>query len=349
MQLDTSQKNLIQLLYTFIDKNSDAWKNGANLPNSLVYIVFGMDQAYYADFSKFDQVSPKDIENMITLLKEGDNLDKYASLVPIRKQKCGSCMAFATSAILTNFYIRSYYKSAKSNDTSLFANGSFFIEPYQLLSCANNQLPVDKKYNQEHEKLFPNSNGYYVGHACEGGMSPEMLFWAKYNTEKIGYENGVFDKVEGFTQSVNNDDIKLGKYCDKLNTVVGKLEGKYIRFPNFNIKYINKNAIFKGLNKRKIAETFLKLIEKYGFIFASAYSPQHNYFTCNMPDNMKESLITHHYVVVAGVKYVKGNSEAESNYFLLIHNSWGAKSYDLAPISDGYVNCNLLNGLFVIE
>jgi len=68
-----------------------------------------------------------------------------------------------------------------------------------------------------------------------------------------------------------------------------------------------------------------------------------------MPDNMKESLITHHYVVVAGVKYVKGNSEAESNYFLLIHNSWGAKSYDLAPISDGYVNCNLLNGLFVIE
>jgi len=222
-----------------------------DLPAQLIYIVFGMDQAYYADFSKFDQISLNDIEKVNITLKNGENLDKYAKLVPVREQECGSCMAFATAAILTNFYIRNYYKVTKSNDTSLFANWSFFIEPYQLLSCANNQLPVDMKYNEEHERLFPNSNGYYNGHACYGGMSPEMLFWAKYNTEKIGYESDIFTKVEGFKKSIFNYEIKLGKYCNNVTLNVGKLEGMYLPFPNFNIKYINKNLIFKGLKKEK--------------------------------------------------------------------------------------------------
>jgi len=64
---------------------------------------------------------------------------------------------------------------------------------------------------------------------------------------------------------------------------------------------------------------------------------------------MKDTLLTHHYINIAGVKYVKGPKESESKYYVLIHNSWGGSKYHQAEIFDGYVACNMLNGLFVIE
>jgi len=75
-------------------------------------------------------------------------------------------------------------------------NNHLFVEPYQLLACSNNQLQVDPKMEPEYSTLFPKSNGYYVGHACFGGMSPEMLLWAKYNTDKIGLIDDIFRKAK---------------------------------------------------------------------------------------------------------------------------------------------------------
>jgi len=156
-----------------------------------------------------------------------------------------------------------------------------------------------------------------------------------------------FNKVEGLRESINNYDLKTGKYCDKATQAVGKLEGKFVPFPEFDIKNINKTRIFGGLNKEQVAVTIMKLINKYGYLFASAYAPDRGYFHCVVPDNMKDSLFTHHYVNIAGVKKVTdGNT---TDYYALIHNSWGGSSYGEAPIEDGYVSCNLLNGLFVIE
>jgi len=351
-ELHYNQSSLREFLYKQIPLNaSDAWSWEVKLPDSLMYIVFGMDQAFYANFSRFEQLNQSDILSVNSTINEGENAEKYAALVPTRSQQCGSCMAFATASILTNFYIREFFKNNKNstlNISRLLTEKDFFVEPYQLLACSNNQLPVDAKYRDEHERLFPNSNGYYVGHACYGGMSPEMLFWAKYNREKIGYEAGIFSKVKDFHKSIQDYEIKLGRYCNDVTKNVGKIQGDFIAFPDYRIKYINKEVFFKGMNASQIADTIMKIVNKYGFIFASAYAPHHDYFSCKVPDNLKDTLFTHHYITIAGIKKSTDVSGA-NRYYALIHNSWGGSSFDIAPIEDGYVSCNLLNGMFVLD
>ena len=79
-----------------------AWTFPGKLPNFLLFIPFGINQTYYTDFSKYEQVAWKDFQTVnFTGLQSGENLEPFSHLVPIKLQVCGSCMAFATAAVLS--------------------------------------------------------------------------------------------------------------------------------------------------------------------------------------------------------------------------------------------------------
>ena len=330
-----------------------AWTFPGVLPNFLLFIPFGINQTYYTDFSRFQQVKLNDFNSMqLNELQNGENLEPFAKLVPLTKKVCGSCMAFASAAVLSNFYVREYFRYFNKTAADIesfstrynFTANPFFVDAYQLLACTNYELPVPKINNFEHQFLFDKSNGYYMGHGCYGNMSPEMLFWAKHNTDKIGIFDDVLSKLPEFNDTIHNYGIRLGKFCDEIHQKVKKIQDPLIPFPGFNIKFVSK-ALFNGLNKKQMAESLMKLVLKYGYVFISLYYDTGSFFDCGVFDWNRDSMETYHYVALAGVEY----EQSTDDYYILFQNSWGEPDYRKIKIYDNYVGCNALNAMLVIE
>ena len=327
-----------------------AWSFPGALPNFLLFIPFGINQSYYTSFSRFPQVKLNDFNSInFTGLQQGENLEPHAKYVKIdNRQICGSCMAFASAAVLSNFYVREYFRhfNKTASDTTIynFTANPFFVDAYQLLACTNFELPVPKNLLFEHQFLFEKSNGYFMGHGCYGNMSPEILFWAMHNNEKIGIFDDVFNKLPEFNDTIRNYGVKLGKFCDLIQQKVKKIEDPLIAFPNFTVKYVSK-ALFNGLNRKQMAESLMKLVLKYGFVFISLFYDTGSLFDCGVFDYDRDSMETYHYVALAGVDYEKETDD----YYALIQNSWGEPNHRRIKIYDGYVGCNALNAMMVLE
>jgi len=350
-QDDTGLKNFILSLRP--NGSEMVWDFNGNLPNFLLFIPFGVDQAYYTDFSKLNQVSLENLQSVnFNGFQPGTNLEPFARFVPLTPKVCGSCMAFASAAVLSNFYVRQYFHhfniSAEEVDNFSsqynFTQNPFFVDAYQLLACANYERPVPEKDKLDHQILFPKSNGFYEGHGCYGNMSPEMLFWAQHNKEKIGIFDDILDKIPNFNTSVYNYEIRLGGYCDEITQKVKKIDDPLIPFPDFNIKYVPKE-LFQNQTKKEIAERLMRLVLKYGFVFISLYYDSGSFFECVVLDQNKDSMETYHYVALTGVEHIQETDE----YNILIQNSWGETDYRRAQIIDNYVICNALNAIMVIE
>ena len=94
----------------------------------------------------------------------------------------------------------------------------------------------------------------------------------------------------------------------------------------------------------------MKIINKYGLIFASVYYDpvESHLFNCNVEPSLRDITRTYHYIALAGVELKKG-FEGEDLYWALIHNSWGGVDYHRVRIHDIYIDCNTANALFVLE
>ena len=150
----------------------------------------------------------------------------------------------------------------------------------------------------------------------EGFISSNRFLFE--NLKKLGKEiqETKNEKLPEFNKSLNDYEINLGKYCDEITNSVKHFVAPLMPFPIFSLKYLD-NELFLNKNANEIAETLIKIIIKYGFIFASAYNDSHQMFDCQVSENLKKSMQTLHYVALAGVKY------SENKYYVLIHNSWG--------------------------
>jgi len=147
-----------------------------------------------------------------------------------------------------------------------------------------------------------------------------------------------------FKQAINKNSIKLGQYCEDVTNNVRRSE---FPFPEFNVKLLPRE-IFTSKTKSEIALTIMKAVEKYGFILASVYykpDGSGSLFSCKTPVEERNHTVTQHYIAIAGVKY----NSAAGAYSALIHNSWGGSSYYSTEIMDNYIDCNLLNAMFVLE
>ena len=87
--------------------------------------------------------------------------------------------------------------------------------------CTNNQIPVENDMKFIHKNLFPHSNGYYTGHGCYGNISPETLFWALNNKNKIGLVQGIVrdNLIINYTleqEFINNNTIYTNDLCKKI-------------------------------------------------------------------------------------------------------------------------------------
>lgn len=347
---NTIRNNIFEKMRDFMELPRDDVK----IKKVLAFPIYHYDLSFYVNYSKFPKVELNNLQSNPVQFKEF-NFAPFHDKVIRKLQHCGSCLSYATAAVMTHYYIKKNQNvKVAPNDPNIYNHlrEGFFIEPFQLLACTNNKERVEESKGEPNDipndflDKFPKSGGYYQGRGCMGGISPETLYWAQHNTHLIKPFTKTLMKNANILQLLNEESVNTGTLCADLSNMQEKLEPA---FPKFQIKYVEKNLVFTNKTVKGIATTIMHLVNQYGYLLASSYGI-YDGRKCEVLDTERESKIVDHYVAIVGVSYKKAEAGHSEEYSVITQDSDNEnKEYDYVLISEGFIECNLMNNIWVME